>query len=268
MLLPALFASRMLHGTLPEHIEGRAHPTAKTKRRSDAITDNNRKGASAHSDFRNGVLLFVPIFKSITHLPPFIGILLGLGFLWVYTEILYHRKKEVPESSKARISKVLGRIDFSTILFFLGILMAVSALQCAGILGDFAQLMRDEVGNPYIINIVIGVLSSIVDNVPLVAGAMGMFPLNTASQAMVDPTLLPYVQDGVFWMFLAYCAGVGGSLLIIGSAAGVVVMGLEKINFIWYLKKFSLGGFVGLSGRRRMVLCAGGHHQTCHGLVK
>jgi Na+/H+ antiporter NhaD/arsenite permease-like protein len=246
MLLPILFASRMLHGTLPEHIEGETLPDGENKKEgllpSQIITEKERLHILI---FGTGVLLFVPIFKSITHLPPFIGILLGLGFLWVYTEILYHRKKEVPESSKARISKVLGRIDFSTILFFLGILMAVSALQCAGILGDFAQLMRDEVGNPYIINIVIGVLSSIVDNVPLVAGAMGMFPLNTASQAMVDPTLLPYVQDGVFWMFLAYCAGVGGSLLIIGSAAGVVVMGLEKINFIWYLKKFSL---VALSG--------------------
>ena len=246
MLLPILFASRMLHGTLPEHIEGGTLPDGENKKEgllpSQIITEKERLHILI---FGTGVLLFVPIFKSITHLPPFIGILLGLGFLWVYTEILYHRKKEVPESSKARISKVLGRIDFSTILFFLGILMAVSALQCAGILGDFAQLMRDEVGNPYIINIVIGVLSSIVDNVPLVAGAMGMFPLNTASQAMADPTLLPYVQDGVFWMFLAYCAGVGGSLLIIGSAAGVVVMGLEKINFIWYLKKFTL---VALSG--------------------
>jgi Na+/H+ antiporter NhaD/arsenite permease-like protein len=204
MLLPILFASRMLHGTLPEHIEGGTLPDGENKKEgllpSQIITEKERLHILI---FGTGVLLFVPIFKSITHLPPFIGILLGLGFLWVYTEILYHRKKEVPESSKARISKVLGRIDFSTILFFLGILMAVSALQC--ILGDFAQLMRDEVGNPYIINIVIG----------------------------------------VFWMFLAYCAGVGGSLLIIGSAAGVVVMGLEKINFIWYLKKFSL---VALSG--------------------
>jgi Na+/H+ antiporter NhaD/arsenite permease-like protein len=174
-----------------------------------------------------GALIFVPIFKSITHLPPFLGILLGLGVLWVYTELLYHKKKDINEKDKGRISNVLSRIDMSTLLFFLGILMAVGVLQCAGILTDFADILDKEIGNIYIINLIIGILSSIVDNVPLVAAAMGMYPLDV------------YPQDSIFWTMLAYCAGVGGSILIIGSAAGVVVMGIEKINFIWYLKKIS-----------------------------
>ena len=178
-----------------------------------------------------GSLVFVPIFKSITHLPPFIGILFGLGVVWVYTEILYHRKHHVDESRKARISHILTRIDTSTIMFFLGILMSVAVLQESGILNSFANLLDKHVGNYYAINIVIGILSSVVDNVPLVAGAMGMYS--------IDPTSIQFAQDGLFWIFLAYCAGVGGSILIIGSAAGVVVMGLEKINFLWYMKKIS-----------------------------
>jgi Na+/H+ antiporter NhaD/arsenite permease-like protein len=184
-----------------------------------------------------GSLIFVPIFKSITHLPPFIGVFLGLGILWVYTEILYHRKKHIEESRKARITHILSRIDVPTILFFLGILLAVAVLRETGILASFAQVLDDKVGNYYVINIIIGLLSSIVDNVPLVAGAMGMYA--------IDPTSAFFMQDGIFWIFLAYCAGVGGSILIIGSAAGVVVMGLEKINFIWYMKKISLIALIG-----------------------
>lgn len=189
-----------------------------------------------------GCLIFVPIFKSFTHLPPFLGVLLGLGAMWIYTEVMYGNKKNVPESSKARISVVLGRIDFTTILFFLGILMAVAALQCAGILHDLSILLEEKLHNIYLINILIGILSSIVDNVPLVAGAMGMYdiaPVGCAAE------LVPYMQDGVFWLFLTYCAGVGGSILIIGSAAGVVVMGLEKVDFVWYLKHISLYALLG-----------------------
>lgn len=192
-----------------------------------------------------GALVFVPIFKSITHLPPFMGILLGLGVLWVYTELLYHRKENVKESQKARITKVLSRVDISTLLFFLGILMAVSALKCAGILGDFALMLEEKIGNFYVIDMIIGVLSSVVDNVPLVAAAMGMYPIATPMDVAADPMLSHMVVDGQFWIFLAYCAGVGGSILIIGSAAGVVVMGIEKMNFIWYLKKISLITLVG-----------------------
>jgi Na+/H+ antiporter NhaD/arsenite permease-like protein len=194
-----------------------------------------------------GSLIFVPIFKTITHLPPFIGILFGLSVLWIYTEILYHKKKDVDESRKARISHILTRIDTTTILFFLGILMAVAVLQESGILGSFSALLDKEVGNYYIINIIIGLLSSVVDNVPLVAGAMGMYN--------IDPQSIQFAQDGLFWIFLAYCAGVGGSILIIGSAAGVVVMGLEKINFIWYMKKISWMALLGyLAGAAVYIL--------------
>ncbi len=187
-----------------------------------------------------GALIFVPFFKMMTHLPPFIGVLLGLSVLWIYTEMLYHRKKSIPENEKARISTVLKRVDFTTILFFLGILMAVNALQFAGILGELADHLDKSIGNPYIIDVVIGILSSIVDNVPLVAGSMGMYDI-------IPGTV--YATDGVFWTFLAYCAGVGGSALIVGSAAGVIVMGLEKVDFIWYLKHISLLALAGyLSG--------------------
>lgn len=195
-----------------------------------------------------GALVFVPVFKSITHLPPFIGVLLGLSILWIYTELMYHSKKHIAETSKVSIGQVLARVDFTTILFFLGILMAVSALQCAGILGALAQWLDQTVGNVYVIDIIIGALSSIVDNVPLVAGSMGMYEVATAAQAAADPSLAAYVPDGVFWMFLAYCAGVGGSMLIIGSAAGVVVMGLEKVPFGWYLQRISLLALAGYLG--------------------
>lgn len=184
-----------------------------------------------------GSLIFVPIFKTVTHLPPFIGVLFGLSILWIVTEILYKHKPNVEESRKARITQVLSRIDTSTILFFLGILMAVAALQEVGILHSFSSFLDNELGNYYVISIIIGILSSVVDNVPLVAGAMGMYPF--------DPHSIYFAQDGIFWVFLAYCAGVGGSILIIGSAAGVVVMGLEKINFLWYLKKISWIALIG-----------------------
>jgi Na+/H+ antiporter NhaD/arsenite permease-like protein len=190
-----------------------------------------------------GSLVFVPVFRAITNLPPFMGVLFGLSLLWIYTEILYQRKHNIPEHDKARITIILGRIDIATILFFLGILMSVAALECSGILHDFSVLLADKIGNIYVINILIGILSSVVDNVPLVAGAMGMYPL--ANDAIVstaaDPAYMAnFVQDGSFWMFLAYCAGAGGSILIIGSAAGVVTMGLEKINFVWYVKNITL----------------------------
>ena len=175
------------------------------------------------------------------------GVLLGLSVLWFYTEIVYRRKRQVPESEKVRISVVLGRIDFSTILFFLGILLSVSALQCAGILSSLAQSLEQVFhGNVYGINIIIGMLSSVVDNVPLVAGAMGMYELAPVGS---PEALAPFMQDGSFWLFLSYCAGVGGSMLIIGSAAGVVVMGLEGVDFGWYLKRISWLALLGyLSG--------------------
>ena len=178
-----------------------------------------------------GLLLFVPVFKTITHLPPYLGILFGLGLLWVVTEIL-HKKKNDENKPHLTIAGVLRKIDVPSILFFLGILLAVAALQSVGHLDMMAQALDKHVGNLYIINVIIGVLSSIVDNVPLVAAAMGMYK---------DA----FPPDHYFWEMLAYCAGTGGSILIIGSAAGVAVMGMEKIDFIWYLKKISIWALCG-----------------------
>ncbi len=183
-----------------------------------------------------GGLVFVPIFKSITHLPPFMGILLVLGVLWTVTEIFHHNTSEDDTMAK-RVSDLLSRIDLSTIMFFLGILMAVAVLQEIGVLTALGSGLNDVfAGNYYVINGIIGVLSSIVDNVPLVAGCMGMYPVAETGAMAVD---------GIFWQLLAYCAGVGGSMLIIGSAAGVVVMGLEKITFGWYMKRITWIAFVG-----------------------
>lgn len=193
-------------------------------------------------------LLFVPIFKTVTHLPPFMGILLSLGAMWIYTEIMYTRKINLPESIKARVPYVLRRIDTPTILFFLGILLAVSALQMSGVLSNVSVWLDDKVHNVYAINIMIGALSSVVDNVPLVAGSMATYSLADATTvaAATDPAYAAtFMRDGIFWQFLAYCAGVGGSMLIIGSAAGVVIMGLERINFVWYLKNISLLALLG-----------------------
>ena len=183
-----------------------------------------------------GGLVFVPIFKTITHLPPFMGILLVLGILWTTTEIFHYNTAEDDTMAK-RVSDILSKIDLSTIMFFLGILMAVAVLQEVGVLTDLGQMLNDTFqGNHYLVTGIIGILSSIVDNVPLVAGCMGMYPVEAVGDMAVD---------GIFWQLLAYCAGVGGSILIIGSAAGVVVMGLEKITFGWYLKKITWVVFVG-----------------------
>ena len=189
-----------------------------------------------------GSLLFVPIFKTITHLPPYLGILFGLGLMWVVTEIMHAANKD--NYSKLNVGAVLQKVDTPSVLFFLGILMAVAALQTAGHL-DLLSKTLDKIGDIYIINLIIGVLSSIVDNVPLVAAAMGMYPIATPEMLATNPELYHFVQDGAFWEFLAYCAGTGGSILIIGSAAGVAVMGMEKIDFIWYLKKISIWALIG-----------------------
>ncbi|MCQ2201050.1 MAG: sodium:proton antiporter NhaD [Bacteroidales bacterium] len=178
------------------------------------------------------MLVCVPPFKMITHLPPYMGMLLGLGIVWVVTEIM-HRKRDRIDRERLIIETVMRKVDVPTILFFLGILTAVGALATAGILKDFSGWL-DEVTdkNIYVINLTIGVLSSVVDNVPLVAGAMGMYEI-AADAASV------YAIDGTFWEMLAYCAGTGGSILIIGSAAGVAAMGLEKIDFMWYIRRMS-----------------------------
>ncbi|HQW06724.1 MAG TPA: sodium:proton antiporter NhaD [Flavobacteriales bacterium] len=180
-------------------------------------------------------LLGVPLFKTYTHLPPYMGILLGLGILWIVTERMHKNNIEF-DMGHLSVTSVLRRIDTSSILFFLGILTAVSGLQVAGHLTDMAMLLDTHLGNMYAVNSVIGVLSSIVDNVPLVAAAMGMYPMTQ------------YPQDHQFWELLAYCAGTGGSILIIGSAAGVAAMGILGIDFIWYVRRIAFPAVLGYIG--------------------
>ncbi|HBG70143.1 MAG: sodium:proton antiporter [Bacteroidetes bacterium GWF2_43_63] len=180
-----------------------------------------------------GGLLFVPVFKTITHLPPYMGMLLSLAIIWMITEILHLKK---PKEDKLSVATILTKVDVPTVLFFLGILSAVAALQSAGQLSVLAQALDDSLGDVYLIGGAIGVLSAVVDNVPLVAGAMGMYPI---AEPGATGYLANFVQDGLFWEYLAYTAGTGGSMLIIGSAAGVAAMGLEKIDFIWYMKHIS-----------------------------
>ena len=170
------------------------------------------------------VLVFVPVFKTITHLPPYMGILFGLGVLWVITELV-HKRMEPSKRTQLSVAGALRNIDVPSILFFLGILLAISALESTQILERLARFMDERIGNQSLIVILIGFLSAIVDNVPLVAATMGMYDLST------HPT------DSYLWEFIAYCAGTGGSILIIGTAAGVAAMGIEKIDFYWYLKK-------------------------------
>jgi Na+/H+ antiporter NhaD/arsenite permease-like protein len=188
------------------------------------------------------MLLFVPVFKTFTHLPPYVGMLFGLGILWLVSEIM-HRDKEDEIRKKLTIYHIVKKVDTPTIFFFLGILSAVAALQSAGQLSLLAGWLDEKLGNIYLINLAIGAISAVVDNVPLVAGAMGMYDVVTPDMLRIaaDPAYASFfVQDGLFWEFLAYCAGTGGSMLIIGSAAGVAAMGLERIDFIWYMKKISL----------------------------
>ena len=193
-----------------------------------------------------GTLLLVPVIKTTTHLPPFMGMLFGLGIIWLTTEIL-HRNKSTEERSKLTVLGALKNTDMGIIFFFMGILLAVGLLESVGILDIMSKYLNDNFSSIYAINLIIGVMSSIIDNVPLVAGTMGMYPIADAETATGFMT--NFVVDGKFWEFLAYCAGTGGSILIIGSAAGVAAMSLEKIDFIWYLKKISLLALAGyLSG--------------------
>lgn len=234
MLIPLIWISKTLKGhvtrpteeVLPEHA---IEPTTPFERNLVFYV-----GVAA--------LLFVPVFKTLTHLPPFMGILFGLGTLWLITEIL-HRKKNSEAKSVLSVIGVLRKIDTPSVLFFLGILIAVGALSTAGHLVDLAGGLDSAIGDIYVINIIIGVLSSIVDNVPLVAGAMGMYDVTAVGTEAVSG--VSYPVDHAFWEFLAYCAGTGGSCLIIGSAAGVAIMGILKIDFMWYVKKITLPALVG-----------------------
>jgi Na+/H+ antiporter NhaD/arsenite permease-like protein len=192
-----------------------------------------------------GLLIFVPVFKTLTHMPPFTGMLLSLGIIWVLSSLI-HVKKHPDERHRYSVANALRRIDTTSILFFLGILMAVSALQAFGALSMLADFIDGYIDNMYITGTILGILSAIIDNVPLVAAAQGMYGLEM------------FPVDHPFWEFLALSAGTGGSMIIIGSAAGVAVMGIEKIDFFWYLKNISLLAFLGfLAGLGVFILQIG-----------
>jgi Na+/H+ antiporter NhaD/arsenite permease-like protein len=194
--------------------------------------------------FGIGVLLFVPVFKTATHLPPFIGMIFGLGILWVVTEVL-HRNGDDEKRRIHSVARALQRIDMPSIMFFLGILLSISALQVVGILPTLALWLGHTIGSMNVIVLAIGLLSAIVDNVPLVAGAIKMYPLSQ------------FGTDHHFWSFLSYCAGTGGSALIIGSAAGVAAMGMAKIDFVWYLKRITPLALLGYAAGAAVYLLEG-----------
>jgi Na+/H+ antiporter NhaD/arsenite permease-like protein len=233
MIVPLIFLSFKIKGTL------------------DTRADEQHKNESNFSAVKKNVifflgvlvLLFVPIFKTITHLPPYMGILLGLSILWIVTERM-HKGDNLRETYS--VTRALQRIDLPSILFFLGILLSISALQATGILTQAAHFLDKTARNDTIIVVIIGLFSAIVDNVPLVAGAMGMYDLST------------FPVNHNFWTFLSYCAGTGGSALIIGSAAGVAAMGMAKINFGWYLRKITPIALIGyFAGVATYLLCVG-----------
>jgi Na+/H+ antiporter NhaD/arsenite permease-like protein len=234
LLVPLLVLTPRMNGNIvrPRKAEGKEHFINPTTEKERNIV------------FAAGVLglLFVPFFKTYTHLPPFMGMMFSLGVLWMITEIM-HRSKNRETKSKLSVIGVLRKIDTASVLFFLGILLAVASLQSAGQLTQLATVLDHSIGTDsesgvYSVGIIIGLLSAIVDNVPLVAASMGMYS--------VDPVIGQlFSTDGLFWEFLAYCAGTGGSALIIGSAAGVAVMGLESISFGWYLRRISLLAIIG-----------------------
>lgn len=221
MVIPLLFFTFRLKGTFSDNVI--------VEQKKDILSDKEKK---LFFFAGIGALLFVPVFKTITHLPPFMGMLFGLGVLWVLSEVVHKRKDEL-EKDRFSVLHALRKIDMPSVLFFLGILVAISALQSSGQLSALAVIMDEKIGNINLVVMSIGLLSAVVDNVPLVAAAMGMYDLSV------------YPADHYFWEFLAYCAGTGGSALIIGSAAGVAAMGMEKIEFFWYVKKISLYALIG-----------------------
>jgi NhaD family Na+/H+ antiporter len=230
LIVPLLFLSFRMKGDLIG---------SGTSLAASVQTDENVTGGNVMLGFGLGALLFVPVFKTITHLPPYMGMLLGLSIVWLVSEII-HSDKDEEDRKPFTVAHALAKVDTSSILFFLGILIAIGALEAIHLLHDLAVYMDKTIGNLDIIVVAIGVASAVIDNVPLVAATMGMY----------DMTAFP--QDSKLWVFLAYCAGTGGSILIIGSAAGVAVMGMEKIDFGWYLKKISL---LALMGYFAGVLC-------------
>ncbi|MDE6522059.1 MAG: sodium:proton antiporter NhaD [Muribaculaceae bacterium] len=241
VIIPVFFASRLIPQTSVEPLN------SQDQRVGYVMSEEHPKLSILILCCGVAGLLFVPIFKATTHLAPYMGIMFSLGVLWLLTELIV-RHYQLDGKIEGRVSQVIRSIDMSTILFFLGILMAVAALSQAGILGELAAWLNDQFHDVYVINGIIGILSSIVDNVPLVAACMEMYPV--ANDAIIatssDPSYTSlFVQDGLFWHLLTFCAGVGGSMLIIGSAAGVVAMGIEKIPFMWYAKRITWLAFLG-----------------------
>jgi Na+/H+ antiporter NhaD/arsenite permease-like protein len=220
LLLPVLLVSLRLHGTVQT-------PPESTEPRTTNPSERNLIFGLGIS-----MLLFVPIFKTVTHLPPFMGMLFGLSLLWIATELI-HKGKNNEDRDFLSAVYALRKADTPSILFFLGILLSISALQSTGMLRQLADVLTRTIGNETIVVLNIGLLSAIVDNVPLVAAAQGMYSLEQ------------YPTDHFFWEFLAYTTGTGGSILIIGSAAGVAAMGMERIDFFWYLKRISLLALLG-----------------------
>jgi Na+/H+ antiporter NhaD/arsenite permease-like protein len=239
LLLPSLICLIVPLTLLSMRLKGKV-VTPETMERTTPVAKNFEKNIVFGVGV--GALLFVPLFKTLTHLPPFMGMLLCLGILWIVTEAI-HSGKDEAEKGELSVNHALRKIDTPSILFFMGILIAISALQSAGILGTLAVWLDETIGNITAIGMITGFLSAVVDNVPLVAAAQGMYSLEQ------------YPTDHYFWEFLAYCAGTGGSALIIGSAAGVAAMGMEKIDFFWYVKRITIWAVVGyLAGAGAFVL--------------
>lgn len=220
LLVPLILVSFRIKGKFTKNEEQEENKTTSLKNRNIIFWS----GVS--------VLLFVPFFKTITHLPPYMGMLFGLGLLWILSEII-HKDKDEEDKREYSVVHALRRVDVPSVLFFLGILLAIAAIQSTGLLIQMATFLEVHIKNMNLILIAIGLLSAVVDNVPIVAAVQGMYDLSV------------YPPDHYFWEFLAYCAGTGGSVLIIGSAAGVAAMGMEKIEFFWYIKNIS---FLALAG--------------------
>lgn len=260
MVVPVLALSFQLKG----EVERAAYDT------KEALKVEKVKGSGLMFAFGLGALLFVPIFKTVTHLPPYVGMLLGLAVVWIVSELIHVDKTEEEKKPYSAIH-ALQRIDVPSVLFFLGILIAISSLESLHVLENAAIFLNEKIGNLDVITSLIGALSAVVDNVPLVAASMGMYPLATETvnseafqYALANPSLVTdghfvmqsivdgktietmyFLQDAKMWEFMAYAAGTGGSMLIIGSAAGVAAMGMENISFIWYLKKITLYAAIG-----------------------
>lgn len=224
LFIPSLLCLLVPVFILSFRMKGNAERPPKNENQSGRITSERERKIIFFCGL--AALIFVPVFKSITHLPPFMGVLFGLGVLWIITELV-HGDKDEEDKDVLSVVHALRKIDVPSILFFLGILIAIAALQSTGILTNLAREMDNRIGNLNIIVPSIGIMSAVIDNVPLVAASMGMYNLSA------------YPPDSYLWEFLAYCSGTGGSILIIGSAAGVAAMGMEKMNFIWYLKRIS-----------------------------